>query len=320
MANKVLLRRAFGPTGGEFVDQLLFWCSRSKHAHEGRRWVYNTQEEWARRLRVSPRHMKREIERLRNQGVVLVHRCASGHTNARINWYALDKEIVASVCKNVPYQGPKMSPIEGEKCPLLLRTYKSKTAKRKTSEADAIASAGAEAPKTEDPGVQQMGPKTKIVNIPAEQIVEAVKKKARKPSTNNPGALHTYWVSLHAESGWPGFKGAPTGKELGMLKVLRKKVGDDLIQPVLEFAVRHWPKVVKAIKHQYNVGSLPLKPDIGCLLLYAEAAVDALKAESAPDPQVAPTKVSKTIKMAPTGSQEPPMTLAELLEIEKSGG
>lgn len=87
---------AIGLNEAIFLQQLHYWLERSKNQHDGRRWVYNTFEEWQEKFPFwSLRTMERIVARLRNDLHVVTVRKFKQKDWDRRNWYAIDYEVFA---------------------------------------------------------------------------------------------------------------------------------------------------------------------------------------------------------------------------------
>lgn len=79
------------------LQQLAYWLEETEAGieHEGRRWVYNTQEQWRQQFSFwSVDTVKRAFTSLQKQGLVLVKQLAKSKHD-RTNYYAIDYDRVA---------------------------------------------------------------------------------------------------------------------------------------------------------------------------------------------------------------------------------
>lgn len=85
--------RHFGATTAAFLSQLNYWITftRSGIIHNGKRWVFNTAEQWSKQIGVSDRQVRRIVASLRDAGVLLVAKLADYKSN-RTNYYTINYE------------------------------------------------------------------------------------------------------------------------------------------------------------------------------------------------------------------------------------
>ncbi|PWK05078.1 hypothetical protein [Tumebacillus permanentifrigoris] len=119
-----------------FVQQLHYRLRISQNIHDGRKWVYNTADEWVEELRGLwvAKTIKRAVTKLSNLGVILI-----GNYNKRkgdnTNWYTIDYMVLdkLSQCpegmdkmskrqrQNVQTEKDNLSPLKGQKVPIRRR-------------------------------------------------------------------------------------------------------------------------------------------------------------------------------------------------------
>jgi len=95
LAEKVGLNEAI------VLQQLHYWLQVSNHYIDGRKWIYNTYEDWEKQFPFwSNRTIRRTITKLKNDGIIL-----TGNFNKlkidKTTWYSIDYqklELVASPC------------------------------------------------------------------------------------------------------------------------------------------------------------------------------------------------------------------------------
>ena len=74
------------------LQQIHFWLQKSKHEHDGRRWIYNTFSEWQAQFPFwSERTLQRIVAQLVHLGLVVVHKFNESNWD-RTNWYAIEYE------------------------------------------------------------------------------------------------------------------------------------------------------------------------------------------------------------------------------------
>ena len=88
LATKIGLNEAI------FLQQLHYWVDRSKNVIDGRKWVYNTIEDWSKQFPFwSQKTLSRTISHIEKQGLVL-----SGNYNTkgydRTKWYTIDYDAL----------------------------------------------------------------------------------------------------------------------------------------------------------------------------------------------------------------------------------
>jgi len=92
-----------------FLQQLHYWLRKSKHEHDGERWIYNTFAEWQAQFPFwSLRTMQRIAGRLVKKGLIKVHKFNKQNWD-RTNWYAIDYEAVHKLVENTPAKIIQMS-------------------------------------------------------------------------------------------------------------------------------------------------------------------------------------------------------------------
>jgi len=80
-----------------FLQQLHYWIRKSKHEHDGQRWIYNTFTEWQAQFPFwSLRTMQRIAGRLVERGLIKVHKFNKTNWD-RTNWYSIDYDAVAKL-------------------------------------------------------------------------------------------------------------------------------------------------------------------------------------------------------------------------------
>ncbi len=74
-----------------FLQQLHYWLLQSRHERDGRRWIYNTYDEWHTQLPFwSVRTIRRIVGGLEEQGLVLSTTKYNAQKVDQTKWYALD--------------------------------------------------------------------------------------------------------------------------------------------------------------------------------------------------------------------------------------
>ncbi len=91
------LARIIGLNEAIFVQQLKYWLNMSKNTHDGRRWVYNSQDDWLKQFPFwSKRTLQRILTNLMEQGIII---CANLNKSKfdKTNWYSLDEERLGQI-------------------------------------------------------------------------------------------------------------------------------------------------------------------------------------------------------------------------------
>jgi hypothetical protein len=96
MVHPELINR-FGRSRASFISQLHYWIKKNQGiVHDGKRFVYNTADEWGDQLRYSSRTITRIIKDLVEAGVIIVKKLAWKKSD-RTNYYALNYEMIAEI-------------------------------------------------------------------------------------------------------------------------------------------------------------------------------------------------------------------------------
>lgn len=81
-----------------FLQQLHYWLLLSKHEHDGRKWAYNTVEEWNKQFPFwSEKTLRRAITSLREQGVVITRNDLNKAAFDRTTWYSIDYDTLDGI-------------------------------------------------------------------------------------------------------------------------------------------------------------------------------------------------------------------------------
>lgn len=83
----------YGPGEAIFLQQLWYWQRNSQHIFNEKRWVYNTQKEWARQTGIPAETLRRMVKRLEDRGAI-----DRGNFNKskmdKTTWYHLNVDII----------------------------------------------------------------------------------------------------------------------------------------------------------------------------------------------------------------------------------
>lgn len=91
------------------LQQMHYWASHSKHVHAGRRWVYNTYEEWAMQFPFwKPESIRKIVANLRAKDLVDVEKLSSDPAN-RTNYYAINYEVLKALSDKKAVDQPEES-------------------------------------------------------------------------------------------------------------------------------------------------------------------------------------------------------------------
>jgi DNA-binding transcriptional ArsR family regulator len=86
--------KLLGKSENLFLNRLIFWSKHPKRygvLEEGRAWIYNTLDEWAKQLKISKSSVRRAVSSLRGQGIVDA-RYLSANRRDRTLFYAVNYE------------------------------------------------------------------------------------------------------------------------------------------------------------------------------------------------------------------------------------
>lgn len=90
------LAKAIGLNDAIFLQQIHYWLRRSKHEHDGCKWIYNTYEQWQEQFPFwSLDTMQRIAKRLLEADLIRVERLSKGWSNQ--NWYTINYEAVENM-------------------------------------------------------------------------------------------------------------------------------------------------------------------------------------------------------------------------------
>jgi DnaD/phage-associated family protein len=88
LAEKIGLNEAI------ILQQLNYWIQISKHEHEGRKWVYNTYEDWQMQFPFwSISTIRRAISKLEKEGLLIAGNFNRSHID-KTKWYSIDFEVL----------------------------------------------------------------------------------------------------------------------------------------------------------------------------------------------------------------------------------
>jgi len=98
------LARKIGLNEAIFLQQLHFWLRNSPHEIDGKKWVYNTHEEWAKQFSFWSIHtLRRTIEYLEKCGLVISTTKYNQSKVNRTKWYSINYNLLSRMA-NLPVQ------------------------------------------------------------------------------------------------------------------------------------------------------------------------------------------------------------------------
>ena len=130
LLSQPVLIKQFGRAGAHFLSQLHYWLTKDEFTashHQGRKWIYNTAEEWAEQLQLSARHVRRLISEFVHLGIVKVEKLHKIKSN-RTNYYSIDYErLNSSVDASInDTNKDKMSASLGQNVPMYIQKLPNK--------------------------------------------------------------------------------------------------------------------------------------------------------------------------------------------------
>lgn len=89
-----LLAATIGLNEAVVLQQLHYWLRKSKNEAEGKRWVYNTYQQWQGQFPFwSIPTIQRIFSSLEKQGIVVARKMAAKSWNQR-KWYSIDYDVL----------------------------------------------------------------------------------------------------------------------------------------------------------------------------------------------------------------------------------
>lgn len=80
-----------GLHGAIVLQQVQYWLARSHHEHDGRKWTYNTYEEWHEQFPFwQPDAIRKTIKKLEIDGILLATDIYNKNRFERRKWYSID--------------------------------------------------------------------------------------------------------------------------------------------------------------------------------------------------------------------------------------
>lgn len=92
------LIQLLGRSGAQFLNQIHFWLSKEQGVvdENGTRWVYNSENVWAKQLCLSQRQIRRYVSKFIDQGLISVKKL-SRHKSNRTNYFSINYEAISQL-------------------------------------------------------------------------------------------------------------------------------------------------------------------------------------------------------------------------------
>lgn len=102
----------FGINQAIVLQQFQYWLSRSNHIQDGRKWIYNTYDDWQIQFPwLTTRTLKNIVKKLVDQGVLILANYNKLSFD-RTNWYSIDYDKLTEIVDST--HSEKTSPREGK--------------------------------------------------------------------------------------------------------------------------------------------------------------------------------------------------------------
>jgi hypothetical protein len=106
---------AVGLNEALFLQQLHYWLLRNGKERDGRRWIYNTYEEWHAQLPFwSVRTIRRVVGALEEQELVFSTTAYNSHRVDKTKWYAINYDAVDALTESSDHVANLASPLRPE--------------------------------------------------------------------------------------------------------------------------------------------------------------------------------------------------------------
>jgi hypothetical protein len=106
------LASAIGLNEAIFLQQLHYWLLQAGKERDGRRWIYNTYDEWHTQLPFwSVRTIRRIVGTLEERGLVISTSAYNAHKVDKTKWYAIDYEEVDRLPEPADHVANLASPV-----------------------------------------------------------------------------------------------------------------------------------------------------------------------------------------------------------------
>jgi len=95
------LAMAIGLNEAIFLQQLHYWLGASKNFKDGKKWIYNTYDEWILQLKyMSLSTLKRTVKSLKSQNLIIVSNFDSKRSN-QVNYYSINYDVLSIIEQNI---------------------------------------------------------------------------------------------------------------------------------------------------------------------------------------------------------------------------
>jgi hypothetical protein len=106
------LARTIGLHEAIVLQQMHYWLAHSKHVYDGRKWVYNTYEEWAEQFPFwRPETIRKIIAKLRNDGLVEARKLSENRWD-KTNYYTVNYDALRGKSHRTDTEDPTASDAE----------------------------------------------------------------------------------------------------------------------------------------------------------------------------------------------------------------
>lgn len=275
-----------------FLFQLAYWSKKCGRKEEGKTWVYNTQEEWADQLKVSPRTFRYAVDKLKRLGLVSTAFRAKNRYNRTLS-YALEvnpntSTFVKEILLKLPLSSADNSHIICVKLPH--EDIQKNTLRENTSVGVVAGSNKSKNPEVFTGGAGREGEKEKVSSLVGglkvshltngdssvkgksiAEIAEGLKQNKGSEIKGTPYSLMTKWNATIGEMTGV-FQTSPTQKEVGQMKLIWKKVPD--AAALVEKVLADWNGFTKAVRIATGTSASPSNPHVGYLLTHLQVAVN----------------------------------------------
>lgn len=288
------LGQLFGVCGALLLQQIHYFVAVSPHLHDGKKWVYNTHEEWAKQIGVfGPWTVRMTIKKLASEGILLV-----GNFNStaydRTAWYSIDYPALLKRVQQV-YPNACLSPNPiGDGHAFLSLNFNGPIpyiTEKNTDTSQASAAHDADIP--EPPMPKQPASHAVIL----QQLKEA--KKAA------PVSMLSIWQSLVAKS-YPelGVQPEMTIKAKAQFKKACAKIEESAPghgADVLRHTIPRWIEYTSMVQSHTGYSKSPLYPQVGYLLMFSAQAAQFWREGKAPT--IKKTAIVKSATLPPAAPE-----------------
>lgn len=340
-----------GDRAAYVLRQVDYLCGNVGRLRDGRRWAYNSFEQWHEKFPwLSLRTIKSIFGKLKRLGVLLSRSDLNRHKYDRTNWYAIDyQKLSALMAGDLPFNDGQVRGLHdpvGNNCPHLSATssptipkYSSKGSsecsggkppratatdlvkQRKEPEAEADVVTGKSQVPEQGAARAYLTIEcdtTSISAMKATDVLQSLKSAPEKPKKVTPRSLAFYWRKLMADKYDIPFAGAPTGKELGQFKQLIEVFGDGISESIAQ-CITEWNDFSSYAQNYHGAQSYPVYPAVAILLGQRSAfvAYQEHKAKPVKYGKPSPVKLHEPSTPAPSvqSPEEAPASKEEAFKI-----